>query len=415
MVESTVCSARRRGVVHHPLRSMMVATAALVMLVWARPGMAACPVALSTRLIPLPVWATLPNEGTTFGAMPVFLRVCPDGERTESILAPSVTWNSVIHWTGTLRLYHYPSEDTSLTVIASASTRINYNALVLWQRLPTEPGRWTDELTLRLQRSAFFRFFGLGPRTSEEAETTYTGFHAYATARRGLNLAPHLNLGVLAGLERDGVEAVGVPNLPLSPVAFPDAPGMRGATLAWAGASLRWDDRRGGDYAERGVRAELSASGVAGLAGSPSFLRTGLQVSGILPELDWLTGTARLAWSAVSSSAVPFYQQSRLGGSFLLRGFTQDRFIDRQAWTVDLEQRIRVLRTHIFGVVTDWRVDPFLSAGQVFGRFDQAFSRPQLAGGIGLRAFVHPNVVGRIDLADGGEGLKVYVEIGYPY
>ena len=36
-------------------------------------------------------------------------------------------------------------------------------------------------------------------------------------------------------------------------------------------------------------------------------------------------------------------------------------------------------------------------------------------GSVGLRAFVRPNVVGRIDLAAGGEGLKVYVEIGYPY
>jgi hypothetical protein len=34
---------------------------------------------------------------------------------------------------------------------------------------------------------------------------------------------------------------------------------------------------------------------------------------------------------------------------------------------------------------------------------------------VGLRAFVHPNIVGRVDLATGGEGTKAYVEIGYPY
>jgi hypothetical protein len=28
---------------------------------------------------------------------------------------------------------------------------------------------------------------------------------------------------------------------------------------------------------------------------------------------------------------------------------------------------------------------------------------------------VHPNIVGRVDLATGGEGTKAYVEIGYPY
>jgi hypothetical protein len=347
--------------------------------------------------------------------MPVFLRVCPDDQRTDVIIAPSATWNSVIHWTGTLRWFHYPSPDASLSVIVSVSTRINYNALVLWQYLPTEPGRWTDDVTLRLQRSVFFRFFGLGPDTPASAETSYTGFHALATARHGINLGHHLNLGVALGVERDGVEAIGVPNLPLSPIVFPDVPGMHGATLLWQGASLRYDDRRGGDYAQRGARVEASAAIVEGLAGSPTFLRAGLQASGIVRELDWLSGTGRFFWNAVSSSRAPFYQQSALGGSFLLRGFTQDRFIDSQAWEVDLEQRIRLFRTHFFGVVSDWRVDPFVTAGQVFGSLNRALSRPQVAVGVGLRAFVHPNVVGRIDLAAGGEGLKVYVEIGVPY
>jgi hypothetical protein len=385
------------------------------MLLWARAAGAACQKPLTTQLIPLPVWATLPNEGDTWGVMPVFIRVCPDEQRTDSIIAPSATWNSVIHWTGTMRWFHFPSRDTALIVIASASTRINYNALVQWQRLSAEQGRWTDEVTLRLQRSVFYRFFGLGPDTPASAETSYTGFHAIAAARRGINLRRHLNVGILLGVERDGVQAIGVPGLPLSPVVFPDAPGMKGATLLWQGASLRYDDRRGGDYAERGVRLDASAAVYEGLAGSPTFLRAGLQASGIVRELDWLSGAGRFTWTAVTSSHAPFYQQSSLGGSFLLRGFTQDRFIDRQAWEVDLEQRIRAFQTHIFGVVSDWRVDPFVTAGQVFGSFHDAFSRPRLAAGVGFRAFVHPNVVGRIDLAVGGEGLKVYVELGYPY
>jgi hypothetical protein len=382
---------------------------------WAAPAIGACARPIATRLIPLPVWATLPNEGDTWGAMPVFLRVCPENERTESILAPSATWNSVIHHTGTFRLYHYPTDDTTFTLIASASTRINYNALVMWQKLPTRPGAWTDELTLRAQRSAFYRYFGLGPDTAESAESSYTTRRGYVTARRGLNIAPSLNLGALFGIERDLVEAIGVPGLPLTRDVFADAPGIGGASLLWQGASIRYDDRVGGDYAERGVRMELSAAIVEGLDGSPNFFRGSFQASGIVRELDWLSGAARFAWSGVSSVAAPFYQQSRLGGSLMLRGFTLDRFTDRQAWTAELEQRIRLLQTHIYGVVADWRIDPFVAVGQVFGPFDEALSRPKLAVGLGLRAFVRSNVLGRIDLAAGGEGLKVYVELGYPY
>jgi outer membrane protein assembly factor BamA len=386
-----------------------------MLLFWARPTAAACAQRVATRLIPLPVWATLPNEGDTWGAMPVFLRVCPENERTESIIAPSATWNSVIHYTGTLRWYHYPSDDTTFTLIASVSTRINYNALVWWQRLPTQQGLWTDEVMARLQRSAFFRFFGRGPDTPEGAETSYTGRRAFVTVRRGLNIARHLNLGASIGIERDAVEALGVPGLPLTRDVFAEAPGIGGATLLSQGAGLRYDDRQGGDYSERGTRMEISAGIVEGLAGSPTFWRAGVQASRIQPELGWLTGAARFAWNAVSSSEAPFYQQSRLGGSFVLRGFTLDRFVDRQAWTAEVEQRIRILRTHVYGVVADWRIDPFVSAGQVFGAFDQVVSHPRFAAGVGLRAFVRPNVLGRIDLAAGGEGVKVYVEIGYPY
>ncbi len=374
-----------------------------------------CAPGLTTQLIPLPIYATLPNEGNTWGAMPVFLRVCPEGERTESIIAPSVSWNSVIRFTGTFRWYHYPSEDTALTLIASASTRTNYNNLLVWQRLPTAAGASTDELLLRLQRSVFFRFFGLGPDTPASAETSYTGLRAIATARRGMNLVRHLNLGVAVGIERDAVEAIGVPGLPLSRRVFPDAPGMRGSTLAWQGLDLRYDDRRGGDYAERGFRVDVAGSVVEGLARSPTFLRGGVQARGIVPELDSISGAARLSWTAVSSGRAPFYRQSTLGGAWILRGFTEDRFIDRQAWTLELEQRIRLLETHIFGVVADWRADPFVAVGQVFGAFDEALSRPQIAEGIGFRAFVRPNVLGRVDVAYGGEGLKVYVELGYPY
>jgi hypothetical protein len=395
-------------------RSAATAIAATALL-GAALARAECRSGLDTKLIPLPVYATLPNEGNTFGAMPVFLRICPDDQRTESIIAPSVTWNSVIHYTATLRWFEYPSDDESLTVIGSASTRINHGGLVVWQRRPEAPGLTTDDVTLRLQRTAFTRFFGLGPDTSQTAESTYTRFRLLASARRGVNLASHLNVGATLAAERDGVEAVGVPGLPLTREVFPAVPGIHGATLLSEGADLRYDDRRGGDYADRGVRAEIGGAVVEGLDASPTFLRGGAQVSAIFPEVEGLSGAARLAWTGVSSRRAPFFAQSTLGGSFVMRGFTEDRFIDRQAWTAEVEQRIRLFQTHIFGVVADWRADPFVAAGQVFGPLREAFSRPQIAAGVGFRAFVHPNVLGRVDVASGGEGIKVYVELGYPY
>jgi hypothetical protein len=375
-----------------------------------------CPGAFDTKLIPLPIYATLPNEGSTWGAMPVFLRICPETQRTESIVAPSISWNDVIHLTTTARWFHYPSDIEALTLVASASTRINWNFLLIWSRLPTEPGRVTDEVTARLQRSAFFRFFGTGPDAPPSAETSYTGLRNYLVLRRGYNLAHHLNDGACVGFERDDVEDRGVQGLPLSPDVFPDAPGMHGATTLQQGIDVRYDDRRGGDYAERGVRIDAGATVIEGLADSPTFLRGDFQARLVVPEWDGLSGAARLAWTGVTSGRAPFYRQSSLGGAFLLRGFTEDRFIDRQSWTLEFEQRLRLFQTRLFGVVADWRVDPFVATGQVFGPFGEAFSRPQVAYGVGFRAFVHPNVLGRVDVAKGlGEDLNIYVELGYPY
>jgi len=189
-----------------------------------------CPIPLGTRIVPLPVWATLPNEGTTFGFMPVFLRICDANERTESIIAPSITWNDVIHGTGTLRWYHYPGDDQTLNLIASLSTRINSGLLLQWRDLPRAPGAFTTEVELRWQRSVFYRFFGLGPDTPEEAESSYTRVRGHVFARVGLNLGADWNAGLVALFHRDLVQDLGVPGLPISPRLFPDTPGMRGST-----------------------------------------------------------------------------------------------------------------------------------------------------------------------------------------
>ena len=74
-----------------------------------------------------------------------------------------------------------------------------------------------------------------------------------------------------------------------------------------------------------------------------------------------------------------------------------------------------MFRAHWFGVTTDWRIDPFAAAGRVFGQIARPFSNVRLAAGVGFRAFVRPSVLARVDLAWAGEGVKAYVNLGYPY
>lgn len=369
----------------------------------------------SHKLIPLPIYATEPNEGSTWGFMPVILTVENATGRTDSIYAPSVSWNSVIGTTGTMRWYHYPSATQTFLLNVSASQHVNGGVYLDWSNLPKGADVWTDEAVLRAQRSIFYRFFGFGPDTPEGAESSNTRAHAELDLRRGYSFTPTLNLGLVAKLRRDVVQTPTVPDYPSTFDAFPGAPGLGGATLMSELLDLRWDTRKAGQYSAQGSYVEVLAGPEQGISDSPNDFRFAAEGRQLVPELDWLQGSARVYAEWVTASNLPFYYQPSLGGSYLLRGFIQDRFVAPGAWEAEIEQRIHLFTTHIYGVAANWRVDPFVAVGQVFENSGDLFSNPRWTTGLGFRAFVEPNVVGRVDVATGGEGPEVYVELGYPY
>ena len=65
-------------------------------------------------------------------------------------------WSKGLTLSATARWFYYPADDQALTVIASASTRINSNLLVRWRDLPLAPGAVTTEVELRWERSAIW-------------------------------------------------------------------------------------------------------------------------------------------------------------------------------------------------------------------------------------------------------------------
>ena len=93
-----------------------------------------------------------------------------------------------------------------------------------------------------------------------------------------------------------------------------------------------------------------------------------------------------------------------------------DRYIDKQLIALSIEERLHVLRMRLAGVIADFEVAPFLDTGQVFNSFKNlSFKDYRFTPGIGFRALVRPNVVGRIDLGFGKEGKVVFVGLDFPY
>jgi hypothetical protein len=370
---------------------------------------------LKTQVIPIPVYSTVPNEGATYGLMPVILRVKTDTGRIESIYAPSLSFNDTIHTTATMRYYYYPTTTQSLLSTVSVSTHVNRNATMTWQDQPFEDGAWTSEFYARAERDIFYRFFGLGAHTPRSNETSYTRNQDIVSLRRGLNLPHHFNLGARLEAAYNGVENVAIDGIRTSPDVFPNAPGMSHSAYIAEFMNLRYDTRPEREYSLRGLYGDAQFGVVQGLERSPGYYVAQLESRALWTETDWLSGSARAFWKYVSSPNVPFYNQSYLGGSFFMRGFTLGRFVDQGAWTAEFEQRIRALRIHVMGVTTDWQVAPFVAAGQVYSSAANMFNQIQVAEGVGFRCWVHPNISGRVDVAMAGDGPLVYVELGYPY
>lgn len=372
-----------------------------------------------TKLIPLPVYATLPNEGNTYGFLPVFLTVegMPDGsQRTRSIIAPSISWNKTIRFTGTFRLYYYPSKNKTINFIPSISTRVNQNLTFEYFDMPRDINEWTLEPSIHLRRSIFYRFFGIGQETKNSDESSFTKTGGDIGGRAGYNLTRNLNIGARLTVEKHRVEGIGVPGIHRTTDLYPNAPGIDGAMAMFESLSIRYDSRENREFSEEGTAHELTAGIAQGIKGTRDFARVQLESRIIMPQTSWLSGAARAYWSYVGGPGdIPFYFQSTLGGSFRLRGFTEDRFIDKGAWTAEIEERIQILQTHIYGVTADWRIDPFVTVGHVYRDGKQFFRHIRAAAGLGFRAFVRPNVLGRVDTAVGGDGLKIYVELGYPF
>jgi Omp85 superfamily domain len=367
------------------------------------------------KFIPIPMYSTVPTEGSTYGGMPVLMAV--HGETVKMIGAPSISWNRAAGVTGTLRYYYYPSDVQALSVIAAASTHVNRTLWITYTDLPIEAGRATVEGEAMVRRNIFFRFYGFGPHTTAADETSYTRTTESLTARWGWNLPAHLNAGVRGTFRGDQTLRYPIFGLPATQDRYPDAPGLSGGGLVSGELSLRFDTRPHAEYSTSGIAAELHGSYNQGLTGFDHFWQLGWQVRGLVPETPDLQTAGRVTWMSElgGGDSVPFYYRSALGGENLLRGFPENRFIDRAAWEAEVEQRIRLLQTHMFGVSTDWRVDPFVAIGQVYGQLQDIATRPQVAVGVGLRAWVKPNVLGRVDLAYASEGFNAYVVLGYPY
>jgi outer membrane protein assembly factor BamA len=368
--------------------------------------------------IPLPAISTDPNAGPTYGILPVVLFLDPQ-DQVKSIVAPSVTYNSLLGVNGTFRYFNYPNALERFEFEAGYTETIERKFDLHYRNLGLFGGRFHGDAEVLFDRDATVLFFGLGPESKPIDETNMTLQVAGLYATFGLNITPTTRLSLGETVERFEVLRGAIPNVPFTANRFPDLPGVNGATVHSQRAMLIYDDRDSQITPTRGLKASVFAEASAKLLGSGSdYIKAGAEAVYLRPFFgDRVILVGRGLFEATSTTPeTPFEVLPTLGGETTLRGFSDNRFYGDARLLVNFEARVRVFKLRLFGFTSEFEVAPFVDAGQVFNNVNQLVQNGlEVTPGIGFRGIAPPSVVGHVDLGVSREGPAIYVGLDYPF
>lgn len=372
--------------------------------------------------IPLPVIATTPNEGVTSGALTAFL-IHNDRDEVTTLLAPQVNYNQNFGVSTSLYGAFYPSRDLSWEVNLSQSTEVNYDYEIKSRDTTFMDGRleWNGFLFAFADGSA--RFYGFQARSSKWNETNYNDNEVGFNLSVGYKLTENLQLVIGerfrdVEIKKGAVKKVPFIRDPDTGLTSANVPGIDGFVAHAQRVALIYSTMDSRDMPTTGFYARAMAEGSAKALGSTTGYRHyEAEVKGYFPLADarFIT-VVRLMYNQTLGNDVPFLEQSILGGESTLRGYGRNRFIDNSFLLLNLEERIRLFRWTLFNVNTDWELAPFIDLGSVMESFDEAKKENfEFNPGLGFRAVVRPNIVGRVDIGIGKDGPAVFVGLGYPF
>ena len=369
--------------------------------------------------IPLPVIASSPNEGITAGALAAFL-LHDENDNINALLAPQVNHNNNFGVTSTFYAAFYPSPDRFWETNLSKSTIINED----YEFRLRDKTFLDKKLELNLFAFAYSdgsaRFFGFNSKTPVQSETNYTDTEIGFNLSVGYDIGRHYQV-VLGERYRDvEIEPGAVTGIPYIKHRFTalSVPGINGFVAHAQRISLVYSTLDSFTAPTFGGFAKLTFENSSkALGGAADYRHYEGEFKGFIPlDNARYISVFRLVYNQTLGENVPFLEQSILGGENSLRGYGRNRFIDNSYFMLNLEERIRLFRWEIFNVKADWELAPFIDMGAVMERLDRSNGRQfEFNPGIGFRAVVRPNIIGRVDIGIGRDGPALFVGLGYPF
>ncbi len=369
--------------------------------------------------IPLPAIGSSPNEGITVGGLTAFL-IHNKKNEVSTLIAPQLTYNKYYSVTASLYGAFYPMPNRYWEANLAQSANVNFDYEIKGRDRTLMDGKLELNGHLYAFADGSARFFGFQARTPLQNETNYNDQELGFDFSAGYQVFKNLQISFGERLRDVAIHQGAVKSVPfIRDVFTPEqVPGINGFTAHVQRLSLIYSTLDSRDMPTRGFLArgtfELSAKM---LGSSADYRHYEAEIKGYLPfkEARYIT-VARVAYSQTLGNRVPFLEQSILGGENTLRGYGRNRFIDNSYLLLNLEERIRLFTWEVFHVNSDWELAPFIDLGSVMQSLDRVRTRDfEFNPGVGFRAVVRPNIVGRIDVGFGKEGPAVFVGLGYPF
>ena len=376
-------------------------------------------------VLPVPLTAVDPNNGTTLGVIPTML-VTNSRSEIIDIIAPDIMHNPYFGWGAHARILAFPSKDTQWSIVGGGEQHIEstFDAIFQTGLLRETPFSLTVEGLY--DRSGTPRFYGIGNNSVKINQTVYTDQQLGVTATFGWNITHAWQLAYTFAAKKVKVLAGDLKGVPPITERFADIIGIGTTHELLDRIALIYDTRDDITIPTRGMEVVL----YGGVASRNVALDDSLFTEA--------GGDARFYWSPFPSLVVashldlryeptahrvPFWALSSIGGdesiigdSQTLRGYGTSRFYDRDSFSANLELRETVLSINALGTHIDIQVAPFFDTGQVFhtaGNFP--IHHLHNVFGVGFRGIAPPSVVGYVDIGEGHEGIAVFTGIGYPF
>src|ERR1700683_556609 len=210
----------------------------------------------SWPFIPVPLVATDPNGGVTYGVLPVWL-FTDDKNEISSILAPDINSNSTLGPGGTFRSLAYPSSDTNWYAEGGAQETISRNVDLDYQTGREHKNWWSFEGRFFFEKDPTERFYGLGNDSHYGNQTNYTTEQVYGEGIFGLNLTDKLQASLTERPRWVRIHDGGFNSVPSIFKLFPDQKGINGGCEVLQQAMLQYDSRDSVDIPRSGTLGRL--------------------------------------------------------------------------------------------------------------------------------------------------------------